>query len=137
MLPRTVFLCRLFGLYLLLIGLAMVTHAEATVLKVGELAHNTPVLLLWSTIALAAGLAMVLAHNVWSGGVAAVLVTVLGWIILIKALLLLFLPTTVMMGFVGFFAFAHLIDVYAAVAIVVGAFLAFAGFRRSSSAART
>ena len=136
MLPRTVFLCRLFGLYLLLLGLAMVTHAEATVLKVGELAHNTPVLLLWSTIALAAGLATVLAHNVWSGGAAAILVTVIGWIILVKALLLLFLPTTVMMGFVGFFAFGHLIDVYAAVAIVVGAFLTFAGFRTSLSPAR-
>lgn len=129
MLPRTLFLCRLFGLYLLLFGLAMVTHAEATVLKIGELTHNTPVLLLWSSVALAAGLAVVLAHNVWSGGPAAILVTLIGWIILIKALLLLFLPTTMMMGFVGFFAFAHLIDVYAAVAIVIGAFLAFVGFR--------
>ena len=133
---RTVFLCRLLGLYLLLMGLAIVTHAEATVLKVSELAHNTPVLLLWSSIALAAGLAMVLAHNVWSGGAAGSLVTVIGWIILIKALLLLFLPTTVMMGFVGFFAFAHLIDVYAAIAIVVGGFLTFAGFRAPVNSVR-
>lgn len=131
MLPRTVFLCRLFGLYLLLMGLAIVTHAETTVLKVSELAHNTPVLLLWSTIALAAGLAAVLGHNIWSGGAASVLVTVIGWIILIKALLLLFLPTTMMMGFVGFFAFAHLVDVYAAIAILIGAFLTFTGFRSS------
>jgi len=40
------------------------------------------------------------------------------------------------MGFVGFFAFAHLIDVYAAIAIVVGAFLTWAGFRGSPSPAR-
>jgi hypothetical protein len=129
MLPRTIFLSRLLGLWFLLLGLVFLTHAQSTVMKIGELVHNTPVLLLWSIIALAAGLALVLGHNIWSGGLAPILVTILGWLLLIKSLLLLFLPTTMAMGFVGFFAFAHLIDVYAAIAIVLGALLAFLGFR--------
>jgi hypothetical protein len=41
-------------------------------------------------ITLAAGLAMVLAHNIWSGGALVVVVTVVGWITLIKSLLFLF-----------------------------------------------
>jgi hypothetical protein len=47
---------------------------------------------------LAAGLAMVLAHNIWSGDALAVIVTLMGWLTLalIKGLLFLLLP-----GYVG------------------------------------
>jgi vacuolar-type H+-ATPase subunit I/STV1 len=46
-----------------------------------------------SVITLTIGLAMVLAHNVWSGGALAVVVTLVGWAALIKGLLFLFLPS--------------------------------------------
>jgi hypothetical protein len=35
---------------------------------------------------------MVLAHNIWSGGVLALIVTLVGWVTLIKSLSFLFLP---------------------------------------------
>jgi hypothetical protein len=41
---------------------------------------------------LAAGLALVLCHNVWSGGAPAVVVTVVGWITLLKGIAVLALP---------------------------------------------
>ena len=44
-----------------------------------------------SIIIVAAGLAMVLAHNIWSGGAQAVVVTLVGWLTLIKGLLYLLL----------------------------------------------
>lgn len=43
-------------------------------------------------VMLAAGLAMVLAHNIWSGGALVVVVTLVGWMTLIKSLGFLFLP---------------------------------------------
>ena len=49
-------------------------------------------MLILGVITLAAGLAMVLPHNIWSGGVLAVIVTLVGWLALIKGLFFLFLP---------------------------------------------
>jgi len=43
-------------------------------------------------VALCAGLALVLAHNVWSGGALPILVTIVGWISLLKGLMILILP---------------------------------------------
>jgi hypothetical protein len=46
-------------------------------------------------ITLVAGLAMVLTHNIWSGSALVVIVTLVGWVTLLKSLLLLFLPVAV------------------------------------------
>jgi len=92
MLPRTLFLSRLIGLYCILVALSMMTHREATVETVTALLHNPSMMLFVGVITLAAGLAMVLAHNIWSGGALAIVVTLVGWMTLIKSLLFLFLP---------------------------------------------
>ena len=83
--PRTTFLGRLIGLYLIFISLAMLTHKQATIESMTALMHNPPLLFVVSLIAVAAGLAMVLSHNVWSGGMLPVVVTVTGWLMLTKA----------------------------------------------------
>jgi hypothetical protein len=46
--------------------------------------------------AMAAGLAIVLAHDVWSGGALTVAVTLAGWASLLKGLSLLFAPPGMM-----------------------------------------
>ena len=43
-------------------------------------------------LTLVAGLAIVLAHNVWRGGAMAVVVTVLGWLLLLKGAALVVIP---------------------------------------------
>ena len=65
---RTAFLSRLVGLYCILVSLSMVTHKRATVEMMTALVHNPPLLFIVGVITLAAGLAMILGHNVWSGG---------------------------------------------------------------------
>ncbi len=61
---RTTFLSKLIGFYLMLISLAMIAHKQATVESMNALVHNAPVLFVVGVIAVAAGLAMVLGHNV-------------------------------------------------------------------------
>ena len=90
--PRTIFMSRLIGLYCILVALSMITRRQVTLESVTALLHNSPMILLLGVITLAAGLAMVLAHNIWSGGALVVIVTLVGWIALIKSLLFLFLP---------------------------------------------
>ncbi len=88
---RTIFLGRLIGLYCILVALAMLIHKQATVDVVTAMLHNAQLLLSLGAITVIAGLAMVLRHNVWTGGAVPVLVTLVGWILLIKGSLLLFL----------------------------------------------
>ena len=47
-------------------------------------------------VATAAGLAVVLAHDVWSGGALAIAVTLVGWMALLKGLALLMVPPSTM-----------------------------------------
>jgi hypothetical protein len=63
MMPRTIYLGRLMGLYCLFIATAMMWHKQTTVEVMTALVHNAPVLFLASLLALVAGLAVVLAHK--------------------------------------------------------------------------
>jgi vacuolar-type H+-ATPase subunit I/STV1 len=90
--PRTLFLSKLIGLDCILIALSMMTRGQATVETVIVLLQNPSMTLILGVIMLAAGLAMVLAHNIWSGGALVVVVTLVGWMALIKSLFFLFLP---------------------------------------------
>jgi hypothetical protein len=77
--PRTTFLCKLIG-YCILMSLSMVAHRQATVEAMTALIHNPPPLVfVVGGMAVAAGLAMVLGHNIWSGSALPVTVTLIGW----------------------------------------------------------
>jgi hypothetical protein len=126
---RTTFLSRLIGLYLLLLSLAMLTHKQSTLDSMTALMHNPPLLFLTAVIVMAAGLAMVLGHNVWSGGALPVVVTLTGWLMLIKAELLLFLTPEGANAF--FFAGLHYQQhfyIYTAFSLLLGIYLTVAGF---------
>jgi hypothetical protein len=130
--PRTTFLSRLIGLYLILISLAMLTHRQATIESLTALVHNPPMLFVTGVIAVAAGLAMVLGHNVWSGGMLPVLVTLTGWLLLTKGVLLLFLsPETAAGLFLAGLHLEKLFSLYAGIALFLGIYLAYEGSRQS------
>jgi vacuolar-type H+-ATPase subunit I/STV1 len=92
---RTIYLSRLIGLYCIVIIPSLVIHKQATVGSITELFNSPAFMLLTGVIAVAVGLAMILAHNVWSGGALPVVVTAVGWLSLIKGLMFLLLPSGV------------------------------------------
>lgn len=125
------FLSKLIGLYLILVSLAMLTHRQATVESITALMHNPPVLFVVGVIAVAAGLAMVLGHNIWSGGMLPVLVTLTGWLLLTKGVLLLFLsPETASGLFLAGLHFEKFFSLYIGVALFLGIYLAYEGSRQ-------
>jgi hypothetical protein len=131
--PRTLFLSRLIGLYCILVALSMMTRGQVTVETVTALLQNSAMTLILGVITLAAGLAMVLAHNIWSGSVLAVVVTLIGWMALVKSLLFLFLPHEMEAGlFLGQLHYRQLFYVYAAISLVLGVYLTYGGFRSRS-----
>ena len=131
--PRTLFLSRLIGLYCILIGLSMMTHSQATVETVTALLQNPSMTLILGVITLAAGLAMVLAHNIWSGGTLVVVVTLVGWMALVKSLFFLFLPPEMETRlFLQQLHYQQLFYLYGAISLALGVYLTYGGFKSKS-----
>ena len=131
---RTIFLSRLIGLYCIVIALSMMTRRQDTVETVTALLQNPSMMLIVGIITLAAGLAVVLAHNIWSGGALVVVVTLVGWITLIKSLFFLFLPPEMEAGlFLGQLHYRQLFYLYTAISLVLGVYLTYGGFRSRSN----
>lgn len=123
----TIFLARLLGLYLLAIAFAVLVRGAAIVAALLPLIDQPPLVMLLALIVLAAGLAIVLAHNRWSGGALTVVITVIGWITVIRGLLLLFFPEAVadIADAVGLQSIRYAAAVGP---LALGAYLTYAGF---------
>jgi hypothetical protein len=61
----TVFLARFIGLFTVLLVVALLVRGSGSV---ETAVADGPVMLTYAIISLAAGLAVILGHNVWSGG---------------------------------------------------------------------
>jgi hypothetical protein len=133
MLPRTLFLSRLIGLYCILVALSMFTRRQATLESVTAVLRDPSMMFVLGAITLVAGLAMVLAHNIWSGGALVVIVTLVGWITLIKSLFFLFLPPEVEAGFfLRQLHYQQFFYLYTGVSLVLGIYLTYGGFKSTS-----
>ena len=131
--PPTFFLSKLIGIYCILISLSMVAHRQGTVEAMTALVHDPALVFIAGVMALAAGLAMVLAHNIWTGGALTITVTIIGWLSLIKGVLLLFfLPGEASGVFLAGLHNEYLFDLYAAITLVLGIYLTYGGFRSTA-----
>jgi cytochrome bd-type quinol oxidase subunit 2 len=120
----TVFLARFIGPFAIIVAAGALVRGNATIESVVD---NGPVMFALALISVAAGLAMILGHNVWSGGVLPVVVTLAGWLIFAKGLLLLFWPDVLNSLFDRIQAGGHFI-IYLVPAFALGVYLTWAGF---------
>ena len=124
--PRlTVFLARFIGLFTVLLVAALLVRGSAVV---ETAVADGSVMFAFAIISLAIGLAMMLGHNVWSGGVAPVVVTLVGWLILAKGLLLLLLKPEALTQLFERTQYGEHSYLYLAPALVIGLYLTWAGF---------
>jgi hypothetical protein len=127
---RTSFLSRLIGIYCILVAIAMALNKQATVQMVLALVNNGPLMFVFGLILVAVGLAMILSHNIWTGGALPFIVTLVGWLTLVKGLLFLFLPPPAAAGiFIWGNAYEQYFYLDAAAAFILGAYLTYCGFR--------
>jgi hypothetical protein len=124
----TIFLSRLIGLLALFVSLSMAAHRQATVETVTALVHDPPLLLIIGMIALTAGLAIVLGHNVWTGGALPIVVTLFGWLTLVRGLLLLFLAPDMAAGLFATFHLEQYFYVWIGISFILGVYLTYGGF---------
>ena len=108
----------------------MLWHRQSTIDTVTAVLRDPPLMFFAGAVVLIAGLALVLAHNVWSGGVASLLVTVIGWLTLIKGWLFVFLPSAALARFyLSALQYDRLFYLYAGFSLALGAVLIYYGFR--------
>jgi putative exporter of polyketide antibiotics len=134
MLPRTIYLSKLFGLSCILVALPMMFHKQAVVEMVTGLFRDPHMMFLTGVLTLVAGLAMVLAHNIWSGGALPVVVTIFGWLTLIKGFMFLLLFAGDAAGlYLGTLHYSQFFYLYMAICLVLGAYLTWGGFAAKAS----
>ncbi len=126
--PLTIFLARLLGLYCVILASAMITRKRNAVATVKAFIANPPLLLLAEVISLACGLAMVIAHNIWSGGALPVVVTLVGWLMVIRGAAPLALSPAGTAKLVEALRYEQLFYFYMGGTLVLGLYLTWAGF---------
>ena len=125
----TVFLARFIGLFTVVLVVAFLVRGSA---GVEAAVADGPVMLVYAIISLATGVAMILGHNVWSGGALPVVVTLVGWLILAKGLMLLFVTPDALQQIFDHMHYGEHYYLYLAPSLVVGLYLSWAGFTAPS-----
>ncbi len=123
----TAFLARLIGLFTLAIALAILINRRGMIAAIESLSQHGDTLLLAELIGLGVGLAIVISHEVWTT-VLGVIVTLLGWFILLRALILLLLPPEKIAELFALVAWPQSAETYAMISLVIGILLTVAGF---------
>jgi hypothetical protein len=115
----------LIGLLFVVFALAMMLNKRTIVAAAGDLIRDRGLLLIGGSMNLAGGLAIVLAHNLWSGGALTVIVTLIGWMLVARGLCT---PQEKLAGYYEAMRFEQNYFVYAAIIAIIGLGLTIAGF---------
>jgi hypothetical protein len=127
--PLTRYLSRLLGVFLLVTALSEWTQPALLTVVAPAMVDQPALLWVSGMLTFAAGLAIVLGHNVWSDP-AAVVVSLLGWMMTIKGAGLLLVPAAGWTVLLGALRYPSHSGVYTIIPAIAGAYLTYAGFAR-------
>ncbi|MDR3484801.1 MAG: hypothetical protein P4M05_07810 [Bradyrhizobium sp.] len=122
----TVLLARGIGIFTVVLVTAIMVRGVSVI---AATVADGPVMLAYAIISLAIGVAMIVGHNVWSGGLLPVVVTLVGWLIFLKGLVLLMLPPDVLSRTLGQMQYGEHFNLYLAPSLAIGLYLTWAGFK--------
>lgn len=124
----SIFLARLLGPIFLVIGLGLIVSRAAYQAAAEEVLKSRALLYLFGLLALTAGLAIVLTHNVWELRWP-VIITIVGWLAIVRGTLRIVMPQQASDLAGRLMARSpHLLTVGGAVALVLGAILTAMGY---------
>jgi len=88
---NTTIIAQVLGVFFSIIGISMVVNSKATDAAIAASVENKGILWLWGILALVIGAVVVVSNNVWTSGLP-LLVTLIGWIAIIKGAFILIAP---------------------------------------------
>jgi uncharacterized membrane protein len=127
--PTSIFLAKLIGQILMVIGIGMLVNAKVYRTLVDEFLRSHALIYLSGLLSITAGLAIVLSHNVWTADWR-IIITILGWLAAIGGALRIALPQQVEMIGRAIYARPMALTIGGAVVLALGALLSFFGYFR-------
>jgi hypothetical protein len=124
----TVFLGRFIGLSCLLMCAVLVARPRTSLEEISSMMESPGLILVTGIFIMAGGAAMVVGHNVWSGGALPVAVTLLGWLTLIKGIALMAMPPQALIAFYRALNYPAWFRPYMALALAFSAWLPLTAF---------
>ncbi len=123
----TLFLSQAFGVYLLVMGLAVLFGTIDLSKFVTEYLKNTGLFVVTNLFVLVLGILLVLSHNVWNGTPETTLISLICWLVFIKGVVAILLPSPMTsmaksMNNPSWFKFAGVLY------LVLGLYLGYVGF---------
>ena len=123
----SVFIAKIFGLLYLVVGAGLILNRKAFQQIMDDFCKNPALIFYGGIFSLATGIVIVLTHNVWVAGWP-VIITIIGWIAIIKGIWLIVLPNTVPAFIQAYQKNENLIIAQSAGALIFGIVLTFFGF---------
>ncbi len=122
----SLFLAKLFGLYLLTVAVLWVVRGEAISKVLEEFFASRPMLFLSGLLALAVGIAMVIGHPVWELNWRG-LITLIGYLSIAKGIARIGYPEVPQKA-VGFLLKGNAAWIWIGIILVLGGYLTWVGF---------
>jgi uncharacterized membrane protein len=126
----TVFIARLIGPLYLALGLGILLNGPFYTALIVEAVHSPTLIYFSGLVSLVPGLAILQVHRNWSGGWR-VIVTIIGWLMVIGGVIRLVLPATTATIAGDIYSEKYALLIAAVIVLVVGAFLTVASYRSS------
>lgn len=126
---KSKFLAKVLGLYFIIISVALFTNRAQFGLLVLDLINNAPLMFVTGFFVLILGLGLVVSHNIWQWDWR-VLITITSWIILFKALTILFYRPWIDEMTILFVQNVSADYIAGGVNFILGVLLCYFGFRR-------
>lgn len=123
----SVFFAKLLGPYCIIVGIGVLFNLKTYQKVMEDFSRNTALVYLGGVMALFFGLLVVLLHNVWTANWA-VIITVFGWLGIIKGAWLIILPNKVGQLAEAYRKRDFLLKVHLAVVIGIGVYLTLMGY---------
>jgi hypothetical protein len=128
--PYTAFTAKLVGIYVTVISVVLMGGKGSSIEMMTSMVRNPELLFVLGILGMTGGLAIILVHNVWSGGALSVMVTLVGWTAALKGITLMVLAVigrgSAILDVLQYGRFFYL---YMGFAALVGLYLAISGFR--------
>jgi hypothetical protein len=123
----TLFLARLYGVAFVVLGCSMIMNKTYYKHMYKKMLESEIFIFFGGIMALIAGVAIISYHNIWSNPLAAV-ISLFGWVGVVKGLLLLLLPERVKTDYQNLLKTDELIFGYGVFVLAIGIILMFVGF---------
>jgi len=124
----TYFYAEIFGIVFTTIGVAFLLNLRQMLAIAHEVIDDRGVLFVIGILTLILGSFLVLTENIWNAGFLAGLVSLIGWLLLIRAILLLWLPHGTIRKIFNAVKFEQSYYAFGIIILLVGLYLAYTGF---------